>query len=123
LAVIVHRPWRHHLLSVHPYLGLLLGAALFSPVILWNAQHDWASFRFPFAGRWDPEPMELRHVLAFAGLQLATATPIVLWACCQATAAEQTVRLHDAVVAAIPEGQMPIEREVPAHGHPDGQRP
>jgi 4-amino-4-deoxy-L-arabinose transferase-like glycosyltransferase len=29
-----------------PYLSLLLGLALFSPVILWNAQNDWMSFRF-----------------------------------------------------------------------------
>ncbi len=29
-----------------PYLALLLGFLLFSPVILWNAGHDWVSFRF-----------------------------------------------------------------------------
>jgi hypothetical protein len=29
-----------------PYLALLLAAAVFSPVLIWNAQHGWASFRF-----------------------------------------------------------------------------
>ena len=29
-----------------PYLAFLLGLAIFSPVILWNAGHDWMSFRF-----------------------------------------------------------------------------
>jgi len=29
-----------------PYLALLLGLLVFSPVIFWNAQHDWVSFRF-----------------------------------------------------------------------------
>jgi 4-amino-4-deoxy-L-arabinose transferase-like glycosyltransferase len=29
-----------------PYFSLLIGLALFSPVIVWNAQNDWMSFRF-----------------------------------------------------------------------------
>ncbi len=29
-----------------PYLALLLGLVIFFPVILWNAQNDWISFRF-----------------------------------------------------------------------------
>jgi len=34
-----------------PYLGLLLAALVFSPVVVWNATHDWASFRFQSVGR------------------------------------------------------------------------
>lgn len=34
-----------------PYLAFLLAAAIFSPVIFWNANHDWASFRFQFLER------------------------------------------------------------------------
>ncbi len=37
------RKWLGH---KEPYLALLLGLAIFSPVILWNARHDWVSFRF-----------------------------------------------------------------------------
>ncbi len=29
-----------------PYLAVLLGLAIFSPVIFWNATHEWSSFRF-----------------------------------------------------------------------------
>ncbi len=29
-----------------PYIGLLIALLLFSPVIYWNAMHDWASFAF-----------------------------------------------------------------------------
>lgn len=29
-----------------PYLAVAIGFALFAPVLVWNAQHDWASFRF-----------------------------------------------------------------------------
>ena len=38
------------LLSPGPWIAALVAAALFVPVIVWNAQHDWASFGFQ-AGR------------------------------------------------------------------------
>jgi dolichol-phosphate mannosyltransferase len=65
---------------------VLLGLALFSPVVIWNAQHDWASFRFQFGSRWDPKPLSPAHVLAFVGLQVATATPVLFWAGCRSLA-------------------------------------
>ena len=33
------------------YLGLLAALVVFSPVVWWNWQHEWMSFRFQFAGR------------------------------------------------------------------------
>lgn len=80
LAVVAHRPWRRHLLTVHPYLSILIAVALFSPVIIWNGQHDWASFRFQFLDRFGPKPLSLRTMLEFIGFQLLIATPIILWA-------------------------------------------
>lgn len=79
LAVIVHRPWRRNLLTVHPYLGFLLALTLFSPVIIWNVQHNWASFGFQFLNRWDADPVSLMHVLEFVGIQILIATPLILW--------------------------------------------
>lgn len=78
LAVLAHRPWRRHLLSIHPYLAVLLAAALFSPVLIWNARHDWASFRFQFVSRWGDDGMSLNSMLTFVGFQLAVATPVLL---------------------------------------------
>jgi hypothetical protein len=37
---------RHWLRRPGPYLALVIGLVLFSPVIGWNATHDWASFAF-----------------------------------------------------------------------------
>lgn len=37
---------RRLLWSPGPYLAVLIGFAMFSPVILWNAENGWASFRF-----------------------------------------------------------------------------
>ncbi len=36
---------------VAPYGSALLAAAIFSPVVLWNAQHHWASFAYQSVGR------------------------------------------------------------------------
>jgi hypothetical protein len=36
-----------------PYLAVLVGIAVFSPVLYWNATHDWASFRFQAVRRFE----------------------------------------------------------------------
>lgn len=41
------RWWRHPA----PYVGVLISVAIFSPVIIWNARHEWASFAFQSADR------------------------------------------------------------------------
>jgi dolichol-phosphate mannosyltransferase len=46
------RQWFLHPL---PYLAVILTAAVFSPVILWNYQHDWASFAFQSTRRFSEE--------------------------------------------------------------------
>jgi len=43
LASAESRKW---LFRKEPYLALLLGLLIFSPVILWNARHEWISFLF-----------------------------------------------------------------------------
>jgi 4-amino-4-deoxy-L-arabinose transferase-like glycosyltransferase len=50
LFLATSRPHRHWLASPWPYAGFALAILLFLPVIVWNAQHDWASFAFQ-AGR------------------------------------------------------------------------
>jgi hypothetical protein len=37
---------RKRLATAGPWLGVVLGAILFMPVIIWNAQHEWISFTF-----------------------------------------------------------------------------
>lgn len=37
---------RHWLRTPWPYLALGIAALIFAPVVLWNAQHQWASFAF-----------------------------------------------------------------------------
>jgi dolichol-phosphate mannosyltransferase len=85
LAVIAYRPWRRHLLTPHPYAAALLAFLMFTPVLIWNAQHDWASFRFQFAGRFAGQSFSAASVLSYAGLQFVVATPVIVaaiaWFC------------------------------------------
>ncbi len=49
--IIFDRHARKWLTRSEAYLALGIALVLFLPVIWWNAQHDWASFRFQGAGR------------------------------------------------------------------------
>jgi len=46
LFAIVSKNQRKWLVTPHPYLGVLLSILVFSPVLIWNAQHEWISFAF-----------------------------------------------------------------------------
>lgn len=51
LFTIVSKHQRKWLLTPHPYLGVVLAILVFSPVLIWNAQHDWISFAFQGTAR------------------------------------------------------------------------
>jgi 4-amino-4-deoxy-L-arabinose transferase-like glycosyltransferase len=66
----LRRPW--------PWLGALLGLAVFLPVVLWDARHGWASFarqggRF---GLWHPS-LALRFLGELFGGQIGLVTPLI----------------------------------------------
>lgn len=70
-----HRRW---LIRPQPWVAFALALALFSPVIWWNSEHQWASFLFQ-AGRTEGgTPHTLRYALSFWGVQAAILTPVVL---------------------------------------------
>ncbi len=65
------RPW--------PYLGALVALIVFSPVIVWNSTHDWASFRFQGSERMhDMGAPHLRGALVFLAGQWGGILPFVL---------------------------------------------
>ncbi|MBM4332538.1 MAG: phospholipid carrier-dependent glycosyltransferase [Deltaproteobacteria bacterium] len=76
---------RNWLRRKEPYLALLLGLCIFSPVILWNAQHDWLSFRFQIS-----HGLELKEAAGLAtfgeywagqaGVVTPLMFPVVIWA-------------------------------------------
>jgi 4-amino-4-deoxy-L-arabinose transferase-like glycosyltransferase len=62
--------WRRRWLSSpYPWLAALIVVALFLPVLIWNAGHDWASFRFQLVRATATHEISLRTVGDFIGLQ------------------------------------------------------
>src|SRR4051812_23633340 len=67
---------RRWLISLWPYLGGLVALAIFSPVILWNADHRWVSF-IKQIGRARIEDFRPAFIGELIPTQIAFATPLV----------------------------------------------
>jgi 4-amino-4-deoxy-L-arabinose transferase-like glycosyltransferase len=100
LAFMLVPDWRGRWLrSPYPWLAALIAVALFLPVLIWNAGHDWASFRFQFVRATATHGWSFRTVGDFIGLQFGLvgfiSLPVVLSAL--ATTAWRGYRRFDAV--------------------------
>lgn len=60
-----------------PYVGALLALVIFSPVIIWNAQHEWASFAFQTSRRLADTPQFALHKLIGSIIVLITPTGLL----------------------------------------------
>ena len=67
---------RRWLLTPWPWLGGVLAALVFLPNVLWNEQHQWATFAFQF-GRITGGSFTLRFLFEFLGTQLLLASPFL----------------------------------------------
>ena len=67
---------RRWLLSPWPYLGGIVAFAIFSPVILWNADHHWVSF-IKQIGRARIEDFRPAFIAELVPTQVGFATPLV----------------------------------------------
>ena len=69
-AFLLVPDWRWRWLrSPYPYLAVLVAIVVFSPVLIWNAQHDWASFRFQGVRATTNYGISLRTIGDYIGLQ------------------------------------------------------
>jgi len=60
-----------------PYLAIILSILTFSPVLIWNAQHNWASFAFQTSRRaGELGSISLHHFLAYLGAQIGVVSPL-----------------------------------------------
>jgi dolichol-phosphate mannosyltransferase len=75
--VLIDRNSRHWLKSPHPYVAALLALIIFSPVLYWNATHEWASFAFQGTRRWSGGMDFQLHILL--GSILVLLTPLGLY--------------------------------------------
>jgi hypothetical protein len=76
-ALLLDPRGRRMLRGPWPWIGAALTLLLFSPVVIWNATHGWASFGFQFGGR--SRDMHLEPVLVgrFLGLQALVVSPVL----------------------------------------------
>lgn len=75
--MIIDAKSRHHFLSFRPYVAAFAALMIFSPVLLWNFEHQWVSFAFQSSDRLS-KPMEFSlHVLVLH--VLAVLSPLGLW--------------------------------------------
>jgi 4-amino-4-deoxy-L-arabinose transferase-like glycosyltransferase len=70
LAFMLVPDWRRRwLTSPWPWLAALIAVAVFLPVLIWNGEHDWASFRFQAVRAIATHELSLRTVGEFVALQ------------------------------------------------------
>jgi len=80
IYILLSRSQRRWLLTVHPYLAILLALIVFTPVILWNYQHDWASFMFQSSRRFSGmNRLRLDFFGQLIGSQLGMLTPYIFF--------------------------------------------
>jgi dolichol-phosphate mannosyltransferase len=60
-----------------PYVGAVLALAIFSPVIIWNSQHEWSSFAFQTSRRLAETPQFALHKLIGSVIILITPTGLL----------------------------------------------
>lgn len=67
---------RFWLAKPHPYLGFLLAVIVFSPVLIWNSQHDWVSLAFQSSRRLNEMGgIKPRYFLMLVAQQFVIVTP------------------------------------------------
>jgi len=76
LWLLIVKDLRRWFASPWPYLGGLVAFAVFSPVILWNADHQWVSF-IKQLGRARVDGLSLKYLGELLPAQFAFATPSV----------------------------------------------
>jgi dolichol-phosphate mannosyltransferase len=72
LFMLLDRPSRIWWRRPGPYVAALIALVIFAPVIVWNAQHEWASFAFQTSRRLAEAPRFALHKLIASALVLIT---------------------------------------------------
>jgi 4-amino-4-deoxy-L-arabinose transferase-like glycosyltransferase len=93
VAFVISHPLRAELRRPGPYVASVVAACVFLPVVLWNASHDWVSFRFQLHHGLGPVTgSALMRELTLVGGQAGLVSPVlfVLVVCATAFAASRS---------------------------------
>ncbi|MEW6675869.1 MAG: glycosyltransferase family 39 protein [Nitrospirota bacterium] len=85
LFLLFSKEDRWLLLTKGPYIAFIISLLIFSPVIIWNANHDWVTFKHTagqvhLSGQWSVVSSQwLKNFFEFFGSQIAIITPILFF--------------------------------------------
>jgi len=71
-------PLRRQLARPGPYLGVLVAAIVFSPVVIWNARYDFESFRFQTSNRLSRAELGFRWFFELVSGQVVVLHPALM---------------------------------------------
>ncbi|OGT47911.1 MAG: hypothetical protein A3E82_06815 [Gammaproteobacteria bacterium RIFCSPHIGHO2_12_FULL_38_11] len=77
LFILINKESRYWLVRKEPYLAIVIVLLCFTPVLIWNANHQWVSFKFQFYGRHHLHIKWIRGLI-FIALQLLVLSPVFL---------------------------------------------
>ena len=69
---------RAQLKTKEPWIALAIASLFFAPVVIWNAEHHWASFAFHLVGRHHGRFLPFTHLGQFAAAQVGLLSPVLL---------------------------------------------
>jgi len=75
--MVLDPPSRRWFRRWEPYAALLIAVCVFAPVLIWNAQHQWASFAFQTSRRLAEAPRFSAHKLVGGAMVLLTPVGLV----------------------------------------------
>lgn len=82
LYLLATKERRKDLLSIWPWVGVVIAAVFLLPVIFWNIKYDWPSFKFQFHERHTGGGFDLNRWFGFLGMQAGLLSPgvfVVIW--------------------------------------------
>lgn len=80
LFLLLSKEYRKLLLTKGPYIAFIISLIVFSPVIIWNANHDWITFKHTAGQAHIAEGIRisLKSFFEFLGSQFGVITPLLL---------------------------------------------
>ena len=82
LYLLTTKERRKDLLSVWPWVGVLIAAVFLIPVLAWNIKYDWPSFKFQFHERHTGGGFDPKRWLGYIGMQAGLLSPgvfVIVW--------------------------------------------
>jgi len=81
LFIVFSKEQRIWLKKKEPYLSLLISLLVFSPVIIWNANHDWITLRHTAGQAHIAEGIKIsfKYFFEFLGSQIGAVTPLLFF--------------------------------------------